>query len=136
MFKLLVVEDKIDFYEGYLLRIFETLLPMEKISVTHVPTLGAATAVLLEPWDAMLVDFSLGARVKFDDETIRDGGDLIAYRRGAEKDQRVPKTLILGMSSNQAGNRAMKDRGADGTVLKIQVPEMAALIKGALKQGG
>jgi CheY-like chemotaxis protein len=133
MFRLLVVEDQADFYEDYLLRIFEKLLPMEKISVVHVPSLDAAITALPEPWDVILMDYSMGPGTTFLGDPIRDGGDLTALRRAIEENQDIPKAFILGTSSNQVGNRLMQERGADNTVLKIQVPEMAKLIGGVLK---
>jgi CheY-like chemotaxis protein len=134
MFRLLIVEDQTDFYEDYLLRIFTKLLPMEEISVVHVPTLEAAVVALPEPWDVILMDYSMGAGTTFLGDHVRDGGDLTALRRAFEETQDIPKAFILGTSSNQVGNRLMQERGADNTVLKLQVPEMAKLIKGALKQ--
>jgi CheY-like chemotaxis protein len=133
MFRLLVVEDQADFYEDYLLRIFGKLLPMEKISVVHVPSLDAAITALSEPWDVILMDYSMGPGTTFLGDPIRDGSDLTALRRAIEETQNLPKAFILGTSSNQVGNRLMQERGADNTVLKIQVPEMAKLIEGALK---
>jgi len=134
MFRLLVVEDQADFYEDYLLRIFEKLLPMEKISVVHVPTLDAALTALREPWDVILMDYSMGPGTDFLGDPVRDGADLTAFRRAVEETQEdIPKSFILGTSSNQVGNRLMLERGADNAVLKLQVPEMAKIIRGALQ---
>jgi len=133
MFRLLVVEDQAEFYQDYLLRIFENLLPMEKISVVHVPTLDAALVALKEPWDFVLMDYSLGAKTEFMGDPIRDGADLISFRRAVEQGQEVAKAFILGTSSNRVGNQLMQERGADNTVLKLEVPQMAKLIEGALK---
>lgn len=133
MFRLLVVEDQAEFYQDYLLRIFEKMLPMETISVVHVPTLDAALVALVLEWDMILMDYSLGAKTEFLGDPIRDGADLVAFRRAVEAQNGMPTAFILGTSSNQVGNRLMQERGASNTVLKIQVPEMAKLIEGALK---
>ena len=133
-FKLLVVEDQANFYQDYLLRIFENLLPMETISVVHVPTLDAALVALLEPWDMVLMDYGMGAKTEFMGDPVRDGADLVAFRREVEHKQGLPRTFILGTSSNQVGNRLMLERGADNTVLKLQVPQMTQLIKEGLKK--
>lgn len=133
MFRLLVVEDQAEFYQDYLLRIFEKMLPMETISVVHVPTLDAALVALVLEWDMILMDYSMGAKTEFLGDPIRDGADLVAFRRAVEEKNGVPVAFILGTSSNQVGNHLMQERGASNTVLKIQVPEMAKLIEGALK---
>jgi CheY-like chemotaxis protein len=133
MFRLLVVEDQADFYQDYLLRIFENMLPMETISVVHVPSLDAALAALSDPWDMILMDYSMGPKTEFMGDAVKDGADLISFRRAIEQTQGVPKAFILGTSSNQVGNRLMQERGADNTVLKLQVPQMAKMIEGALK---
>ena len=134
MFRLLVVEDQADFYQDYLLRVFEKLLPMEKISVVHVPTLDAALVALQERWDFILMDYSMGAKTDFLGDPVRDGGDLVAFCRAIEKARGWhPGAFILGTSSNQVGNNLMRNRGASRTVLKLEVPQMATFIKGALK---
>jgi len=136
MFRLLVVEDQVEFYEDYLLRLFGKLLPMEKISVVHVPTLDAAIVALQEPWDFILMDYSLGPKTDFLGDPVRDGADLVAFRRAVEESRSMPKAFILGVSSNQVGNKLMQDRGADNTVLKLAVPQMTTFIKEALKTSG
>ncbi len=133
MFRLLVVEDNVDLYQDYFLRLFENLLPMEEISLVHVPTLRAACQALLEPWDFILMDYALGPKCDFiDDITVRDGADLARFRRSVEEKQEVAKAFILGTSSNQVGNRRIQESGADNTLLKLQVVEMAQLIKGQM----
>ncbi len=134
MFRLLVVEDQADFYQDYLLRVFENLLPMEKISVVHVPTLAAALVALQEQWDFILMDYSMGAKTDFLGDPVRDGGDLVAFRRAIELDRGLPGSWILGTSSNQVGNTLMLGRGADDAVLKLEVPQMAAQIGEVLKK--
>jgi CheY-like chemotaxis protein len=133
MFRLLIVEDQVDFYEDYLLRLFGKLLPLEKISITHAPTLDAALAALQEPWDAVLMDYSLGPKTEFLGESVRDGADLVRFRRAIEEKTGQPKAYIMGMSSNNVGNRLIQERGADTSLLKLQVPEMAKLISGRIK---
>ena len=130
MFRLLVVEDNADLYQDYFLRLFENLLPMEEISLVHVPTLRAACQAMLEPWDFILMDYALGPKCDFrEDIMVRDGADLTRFRRAVESDHDVAKAFILGTSSNQVGNRLIQEGGADNTLLKLQVVEMAQLIK-------
>lgn len=133
MFRLLVVEDQAEFYQDYLLRIFEKMLPMETISVVHVPTLDAALVALVGEWDMILMDYSMGSKTEFMGDPVRDGADLVRFRRAVEQQAAAPPAFILGTSSNQVGNRLMQEVGANNTVLKLQVPEMAKLIEGALK---
>ena len=109
---------------------------MEAISVVHVPTLDAALVALQEQWDFVLMDYSLGTRTDFLGDPVRDGGDLVSFRRAVEQTRDVPKAYILGTSSNQISNQLMEKRGADAAVLKLEVPRMAELIKGALKKSG
>ena len=138
MFKLLVVEDQVDFYEGYLSRIFEKTLPMDKIIMVHVPTLDTAIVALQEHWNFILMDYSLGAKINFLGDPVRDGADLVSFRRAIEKADDgcggIPRAYILGISSNQVGNILMNERGADDGVLKLQIPHMADYIQGALKK--
>lgn len=135
MFRLLVVEDNAALYQDYFLRLFEDLLPMEKISMVHVPTLRAACQALLEPWDFVLMDYAMGPKCDFTvDVTVRDGADLTRFRRAVEEEQEVPKAFILGTSSNQVGNRLIQENGADNTLLKLEVVEMAKLIKGQMHE--
>jgi CheY-like chemotaxis protein len=133
MFRLLIVEDQVDFYEGYLLRLFGKLLPLEKISIVHAPTLDAAIAALQEPWDAVLMDYSLGPKTEFLGEPVRDGADLVRFRRAVEEKTGQPQAFIVGMSSNGVGNRLIQERGADAAMLKLHVPEMAKLIAARIK---
>ena len=133
MFRLLIVEDQVDFYEDYLLRVFAKLLPLEKISIVHAPTLDAAITALQEPWDAILMDYSLGPKTEFLGEPVRDGADLVRFRRTIEAQTKQPGAFILGMSSNSVGNKLIQERGADTTLLKLHVPEMAKLIAERIK---
>jgi len=129
MFRLLVVEDQVEFYQDYLLRLFEKLLPMENISITHVPSLDAALVALANPWDFILMDYSLGPKTDFMGDAIRDGGDLISFRRAVEADKGLPTAYIMGISSNQVGNRLMEEKGANNSTLKLNVVDMANLVK-------
>ncbi len=136
MFRLLVVEDQVDFYNDYLLRIFEKLLPMEKIFVAHSPTLNSALEALQEPWNMILMDYNMGAAVTLLDSPIRDGADLVRFRRGIEAQMPRRLAFILSTSSNRVGNQLMAEQGADAQVLKIQVPMMAQIIAEELKKHG
>ncbi len=134
MFRLLVVEDQADFYQDYLLRVLGNLLPMEKISIVHVPTLDAALVALQEQWDFILMDYGLGAKTNFLGDPVRDGADLVAFRRAIEKTQKGDGAFILGMSSNRIGNQLMQERGANDSVLKLEVPQMAKMIAESVGQ--
>ena len=134
MFRLLVVEDQIEFYRDYMLRIFEKSLPMKAISITHSPTLNAALEALREPWDMILMDYSMGPRIQFIGDPVQDGADLTRFRRAIEQDSKLGKSFILGIHSNQVGNLRMQERGTNSTVQKIQVLEMVKLIRGELKK--
>ena len=136
MLRVLVVEDHIKFYQNYMLRFFGKLLPMEKISLVHVPTLNAALVALLEPWDMIFMDYSLGAKTEFLGDPVLDGADLVSFRRSVEETKDTPHAFILGTASNSIGNLHMLDRGADHALLKNKVPEMAKLVRGALEENG
>jgi len=128
MFRILVVEDQEDFYKDYLLRIFEKLLPMEKVNITHVPTLGAALAALLEPWNMVLMDYTLGSKVEFLGDTVRDGADLVRFRRAVEAENALSPAYILGTSGNDVANRLLMGVGANDACLKLNVEDMAATV--------
>jgi CheY-like chemotaxis protein len=125
MFRLLVVEDQVEFYEDYLLRIFEKKLPMEEINVTHVPSLQAALVALLEPWDMVLMDYTLGPKAEFLGNPVYSGADLVVFRRAVEEAGKCPRTYILGNSGNDVANRLMKEVGANSSCFKNDVVGIA-----------
>lgn len=133
MFRLLVVEDQVDFYQDYLLRLFSRLLPMEKVSVTHAPNLEAALVALRDPWNAVLMDYSLGTRTEFLGDPVRDGSDLVRFRRAIEALTGQPKAYILGMASSKVSNKRLQETGADTSLLKLQVVDMAKLLAGMIQ---
>jgi CheY-like chemotaxis protein len=134
MLRLLVVEDQVEFYEDYLMRFFEKLLPMETISVVHVPSIDSALTALREPWDVVLMDYTLGPRAEFLGDPVLNGADLVAFRRAIEAKEMVPKAIIFGTSASAVGNRLMVSKGADVGVSKLNVEEMAGRIEGVLKK--
>ncbi len=134
MFRVLVIEDQTEFYQNYLLRIFSTVLPMDRIQFTHVVNIAGGLENLGEAWDVILMDFALGAAytVNETNSVFRDGSDLVRLRRRLEADINkggegdvLPPSFIIGISSHQVGNRAIVDAGADASLLKIHVTEMA-----------
>jgi CheY-like chemotaxis protein len=135
MFRLLVVEDHDDFYEDYLLRIFKKTLPMDKITIVRAADLAQALEVLPEPWDMMLMDYSLGAATEYHEETVKNGADLVGIRRVMETkpEGAIKMSYIVGMSSNGASNRLILHQGADRTISKLEVERMSRLVKGAMK---
>lgn len=133
MFRILIVEDNAYLYQDYILRLFTELLPMEKISMVHVPTLQAACQVLQEPWDCILMDYFMGAKYNFmGGITIRDGADLTKFRRALEETKGIPESYILGTSSSEVGNEFIRESGANSSILKLKVAGMAKLIEGLL----
>lgn len=135
MFKVLVVEDDEVFYQDYLLRLFAKSLPMEQLQFTHVPNIERALEKMIELWDVILMDYALGSAFKVEQtgSIFRDGKDLITLRRQLESSrppdsadgETMPASFIIGTSSNQVGNRLMVEAGANVSLLKIQVVEMA-----------
>jgi CheY-like chemotaxis protein len=131
--RILVVEDNEEFYENYLLRIFSNLLPVGKIEFTRSGSLQQAAALLIEPWDVVLMDYVLEdpGRVPPDDPNgfpVRTGSDLVALRRRYEKEDSLAPAHIIGISSHHIGNHAMSVAGSNENYLKLQVPEMARAI--------
>ena len=126
--RVLVVEDNVDFYNNYLSRLFAHLLPMNKIEMVHASTLTEALDKIDEKWDVILMDYSLDKPVELDGHKIKDGVDLVSIRRAVEGSD-GPASFIIGISSNQVGNRLMVGAGADTSFLKLYVVEMAKEIE-------
>lgn len=127
--RVLIVEDNVDLYNDYILRIFHNLLPLDKIEIVHMATLGDALSHIDEVWDVILMDYSLDKPVELDGHRIKDGADLVAIRRAVEGEDPEARAFIIGTSSNQVGNRLMVDKGADTSFLKLHVVEMAKEIE-------
>jgi len=123
--RVLIVEDNVDLYNDYMLRILSNVLPMDKIHLEHAIDLLGAAEKLTEKWDVILMDYSLGkSAVSFYDDKIKDGADLVALRRAIEENKEE-SSFIIGTSSNQVGNRLMVERGADTSYLKLHILEIA-----------
>ncbi len=141
MLRILVVEDRTEYYQDYLLRIFAKTLPMDEIQFTHVTSIAGGLDMLAKDWDVILMDYALGASHKVEEtgSVFRNGSELIQLRRlleteVSESQPHSPLTasFIIGISSNQVGNRAMVEAGADTSLLKIYVTEIAKEIQGRL----
>jgi hypothetical protein len=143
MHRILVVESENEFYQEYLLRHFGSILPMEDLEFVQAPNITAALERLPEVWDCILMSSPLGSPVRVPEtgSIFRDGGDLIAFRRELEKEpapghlygEAIPASFIMGIASNQVANRGMVEAGADTSLLKIHVQQMAQEILERLK---
>ncbi len=136
--RILIVEDNVDFYNDYLVRLFGNLLPMDQIEMVHATTVTEALTVISKKWDVILMDYSLGKGAELNGHKIRDGMDLVRIRRAVEAepvvvDGKVTNALapsfIIGISNSQVGNRLMVEVGASTSFLKLQVVEIAKEIE-------
>lgn len=126
--KVLVVEDNVEFYESYLLRLFSHLLPEGKVEITHAESVEAAAKMLVLPWDAILMDHGFSDSVRIpapDGPLFKDGVGLVKLRRAFEAETGATPAFIIGIASNQVGNRLMVEAGANTALLKLHVPEIA-----------
>jgi CheY-like chemotaxis protein len=139
--RILVVEDNVEFYKGYFLRILGNLVPTEKIEFEHADTLEKGLLNLCLPWDMIVLDhaFPKNARFPIDDprgRIVKNGADLAEIRRKLEADpnNNLKPTVIMAISSTQVGNREIAAKSGDATLcyLKLQVPEMAKAINVAM----
>ncbi len=133
--RVLVVEDNEELYQ-YFLRLFENLLDMEKFEFTHVSTIQGALDALDDEWDIILMDYELGVAGEANGTQVRNGADLITYRRTLEEmatqvgvDQSCPKCQIVGTSSSRITNNILMKAGADLVYLKIEVPHIAEALR-------
>ena len=133
--KLLIVEDNDAFYEDYFLRLASRLLPMEKVELTRVSSVSAALQAIPEAWDFILMDYRLGPPAEVGEEKVRNGGDLVRYRRRLEEGPRIAPTAIIGMSSDGIGNQIMMEMGATASFSKLDVEPMCKYVKGLMKNG-
>jgi CheY-like chemotaxis protein len=136
--RILTVEDNEEFYHTYLLRMFEKLLPVDKLQFVHTARVAEALELLQEKWALILMDYELPDTVKLALEdgkqlSMRHGNALVLFRREAEKQEGVPRTPIIGMASSRIGNHLLREAGADRAFLKLEVPEIARSIKDYLK---
>jgi CheY-like chemotaxis protein len=131
--KVLVVEDNVALYQGYLLRILTALLPEGKVEFHHVSSIPEAARDLFGDWDIILMDYNLpgAAEVCIQNPPpiqVRNGADLIACRRLAERAGTCPPALILGMTVSHAESRILTASGANESFLKLQVPDISKAI--------
>jgi CheY-like chemotaxis protein len=137
--KILVVEDDNGVY-AYIARIFAAMMPTEEAELTRAESVAAALEKIQEPWDVILMDYSLGDSAALEGTPIHDGGDLIRVRRAVE--ERSPEsrraredlrgvhfTHIVGTSSSHVGNELLLELGANASFLKHQIPELIADIQ-------
>lgn len=136
--RILVVEDNVPFYEDYFLRILGNLVPMDKIEFEHAETLEKGILNLCLPWDMIILDHGFPENTRFpvDDpngKLVKDGADLAEIRRYLEADPKneLKPATIMAISSTLVGNRAIVAKAGNPTIafLKLQVPEMAGVIK-------
>jgi len=140
MFRLLVIEDLDDIYEYYE-RVLINLLPKEKIEITRATTILDALELIQEPWDVILMDYALGETASIEGASVKHGADLIKVRRAVENQLaagtgdpstgavRYPISFIIGTSSSTVTNEFLVKAGADASLLKNAVPEMAREIE-------
>jgi CheY-like chemotaxis protein len=137
MLRLLIVEDLDDIYQYYE-RILTNLLPKEKIEITRAATIPDSLELIREPWDVILMDYAMGMPGEIEGDPVKNGADLIKVRRGVEAnptvvDGKVTNALvpsfIIGTSSSMVTNEYLVRDGADTSLLKSAVPEMAREIE-------
>jgi CheY-like chemotaxis protein len=128
MLRLLIVEDLDDIYQYYE-RILTNLLPKEKIEITRASTILDALELIREPWDVILMDYALGEAASIEGDPIRNGADIVKVRRAIEQGEMLAASFIIGTSSSTVTNEYLVKEGADTSMLKIAVPEMAREIE-------
>jgi CheY-like chemotaxis protein len=137
MLRLLIVEDLDDIYQYYE-RILTNLLPKEKIEITRAATIPDSLELIREPWDVILMDYAMGMPGEIEGDPVKNGADLIKVRRVVEAnptvvDGKVTNALvpsfIIGTSSSMVTNEYLVRDGADTSLLKSAVPEMAREIE-------
>ncbi len=132
MLRLLIVEDLDDIYDYYE-RILINLLPKEKIEITRAATILDTLELIQEPWDVILMDYALGEAASIENDPVRNGADLIKLRRAVEAANDgcggIERAFIIGTSSNMVTNEYLVKEGADTSMLKNAVPEMAREIE-------
>jgi len=144
MLRLLIVEDVDEIYE-YLERILMNLLPKERIETSRAATILDALELIREPWDVILMDYAMGEGVTIEGSPIRNGADLVKVRRALEAPlaerieasvkvtNLITPSFIIGTSSSTVTNEFLVKAGADTSLLKNAVPEMAQEIERRLR---
>ncbi len=139
MLRLLIIEDLDEIYEYYE-RILSNLLPKEQIEFSRAATILDALELLQEPWDVILMDYAMGEAASIEGTPIRNGADLVKLRRAIEAEpqpdeetgnmtNRFPPSFIIGTSSSTVTNEFLVKEGADTSLLKNAVPEVAREIE-------
>ena len=128
MLRLLIIEDLDEIYE-YLERILMNLLPRERIEITRAATILDSLELIREPWGVILMDFAMGESASIEGDPIRNGADLVKVRRAVEQGETLAASFIIGTSSATVTNEYLVKAGADTSMLKIEVPEMAREIE-------
>jgi CheY-like chemotaxis protein len=139
MLRLLIVEDLDDIYQYYE-RILTNLLPKEKIEITRAATIPDSLELIREPWDVILMDYAMGMPGEIEGDPVKNGADLVKIRRAVESEvvgdedpggavTRFPPSFIIGTSSSMVTNEYLVRDGADTSLLKSAVPEMAREIE-------
>ena len=131
MLKLLIIEDLDEIYQYYE-RILTNLLPKEQIEITRAATILDALSLIWEPWNVILMDYAMGEGASIEGEPIKNGADLVKIRRAVEqKDEFSGNTpaFIVGTSSSTVTNEHLVKEGADTSMLKNAVPEIAREIE-------
>lgn len=126
--KLLIIEDLDEIYEYYE-RILANLLPVERIEFTRAATIQDALELINEDWDVILMDYALGKNASIEGDPIRNGADLVKVRRALEQAQEKAPAFIIGTSSSTVTNEFLVKEGADTSLIKSSVPEMAREIE-------
>ena len=140
MLRLLIIEDLDEIYQYYE-RILTNLLPKEQIEITRAATILDALELIRDPWDVILMDYALGETASIEGSPIRNGADLVKVRRAVENQlaagvgdpstgaTQYPASFIIGTSSSTVTNEYLVKEGADTSMLKSAVPEMAREIE-------
>ena len=147
MMSVLVVEDNDGIYQEFL-RIFEHF-DLKDIEFTRCPGLAEAfdekNPLIADGWDIILVDFGFTHSYRVSDIEVnahlsqkgsiipcshyRNGKDLIRFRRQLEEDtETIEPSYIVGIASNEDGNRLLKESGANVTVHKSNLVGLAHLL--------
>ncbi len=137
--RVLIVEDNEEIYH-YFMRIFEHKLDTAQFEFVCASTIQAALEVLPEQWDVILMDYAMGEAAKLDEMSFRNGADLVSYRRTLEEmatqkgtnPRECPACRIVGTSSNTVCNDLINKAGANGSYLKLNVPEIADYLQTCL----
>ena len=132
MLRLLIIEDLDEIYEYYE-RILTNLLPKEQIEITRAATILDSLELIREQWDVVLMDYALGEVASIEGDPIRNGADLVKVRRAVEEADDgcggIERAFIIGTSSSMVTNEYLVKGGADTSMLKNAVPEMAREIE-------